>query len=206
MSDQTYTRSDLLACTGLSKADLDYYLAQGVVRPLRAVGGRGRPLAYGRADLVVAMLMAELKRHNIATAGMREVADSLYGAIDLARTIGLPTDQTSATTRSILDAAQDSARTAEQDAANGSAAGAASGGGVSLVEAAALDHYHRLLDPAYLSDAPPLYLLDIPADADLGLTWRDATDSSPVELGDTASCLTVSVTAINRRLFLGDVL
>lgn len=205
MIENTYSRTDLMQRAGLKKADLDYCLAQGVLHPMQAAAGRGRPLIYGQADLVVAGLIVELKRHNVATSRMRELANSLYRAIRLARSFGTALAQIPGVAGPVIAAAsaQDGAAIPMSEPTNAAAGRAPSTTGApTLIQAVELDYYHRLLNPAYLSAAPPLYLLDIPADDDLGLVWRSPGDPSPVDAGETTSCLTISITAINRGLFL----
>ncbi len=204
MIEKTYSRTDLMHRAGLKKADLDYCLAQGVLHPMQAAAGRGRPLIYGQADLVVAGLIVELKRHNVATSRMRELADSLYRAIRLARGFGTALAQIPGVAGPVIAAAaaQDGAAVPMSEATDAAGRASSTTGAPTLIQAVELDHYHRLLDPAYLSAVPPLYLLDIPADDDLGLVWRSPGDPSPVEAGETTSCLTISITAINRGVFL----
>jgi hypothetical protein len=197
----SYSTADLNARLNLSKAKSDYYLAQNIIRSETGATGRGVPRTFRPEDIMVGGVMAELDKYKLQSATLFNMSASLYRGVD----VGLAADIDFSLMPQVYphrmfldgfgeyfpldpDIAPEAAMLAEI---------------LDHDEAADLETYYYLMNPAYLLPNPPQVIVEF-SELENGNFSRVIRDPDqpphPFHVHRT-SWVSVSLTKLAQRIF-----
>ena len=218
----TFTRAEFLQLVEVPNDVLGYWLQNRVILPLEEGGGRGQPRAFGPEDLMLGAIFRELHGYGIKAKLYSRLAANAYAMIQTGRAVQLPYRLLPHVLSQALALREGAVGLVHANSSGGFGVGepdAASGSELSskeaslvdelasdldIEEAANLDGYYHLTNPAYLrKEDPPRMVWDYVAAADgYELLERHSSEPSMIAQDEhCASCITISLTTLARRLW-----
>jgi hypothetical protein len=218
----TFSRAEFLELVDVPNDLLGYWLQGHLVRPVEEKLGRGQPRTFGPEDLMLGAIFRELHGYGIKAKLYAELSANAYSMIWTGRGVQLPHRLLPYVLKQALALRSDLSgvihgpvgydtgdRRPGEERAIGLNAGEeamvdALAADLGLEEAANLDGYFHLTNPAYLRrEDPPHMVWDYVAGEDGYELLERAVDAPSMvsENEQCASCVTVSLTTVARRLW-----
>jgi DNA-binding transcriptional MerR regulator len=89
IKSQLYTRKQVAELTGIDDSALNYWMREGLLRPIEGGGGKGNHRRFDYVQVNIAAVFGQLRRFGLNIAALRTLADLLQSAVQLGTSVQL---------------------------------------------------------------------------------------------------------------------